>query len=126
MWELLEGGAAVAAASRCSQRKKKILCSRFKFAKTPSSKRDRPLFHFLLAAMSGTNPSVYSAKCLNGPYVDRRKEPDFEGVRPSVQTEQQIRNAVVCGLANPTFGASLRSTFASVKTMCVIPSRRAC
>ena len=76
--------------------------------------------------MSGTNPSVYSAKCLNGPYVDRRKEPDFEGVRPSVQTEQQIRNAVVCGLANPTFGASLRSTFASVKTMCVIPSRRAC
>lgn len=69
--------------------------------------------------MSGLNPSIYNAKCLNGPYVDRRKEPEFEGVRPSIQTEQQIRNAAVCHLPNPTFGASLRSTYANVKTMCV-------
>ena len=62
-------------------------------------------------------PSVYSAKVLNGPFVDRRKEPGFEGSCPSLQTEQQIRNGEVCAQPNPTFGASLRSTYAHIKSM---------
>ena len=37
--------------------------------------------------------NMYSAKCLEGNWYNDRKLTTFEGVRPIVQTETQIRQA---------------------------------
>jgi hypothetical protein len=62
-------------------------------------------------------PRVYDAKCLVANWYDSRKEPSFPGVRPSVQTETQIRNAETLHVPTPTYGAALRSTYAHIKSV---------
>jgi len=61
--------------------------------------------------------NMYSAKCLEGNWYNDRKLTTFEGVRPIVQTETQIRQAETTGLQVPVFGASLRSTYAHIKSV---------
>ena len=62
-------------------------------------------------------PNTYKPCTLNGPWFDVRKEPGVPQARPSVLTETQIRQAQVVGLPTPTYGASLASTYAHLKTI---------
>ena len=63
------------------------------------------------------NPNTYKPCTLNGPWFDVRKEPGVPQNRPSTLTETQIRQAEVAGLPTPTYGASLASTYAHIKTV---------
>jgi hypothetical protein len=62
-------------------------------------------------------PRVYTPHVLVANWFDARKEPQFPGTRPSVITEQQIRAAESNNVPQPTFGASLRSTYAHIRSI---------
>ena len=62
-------------------------------------------------------PRVYTPHVLVANWFDARKEPSFPGTRPSVVTETQIRAAETNKVPQPTFGASLRSTYAHIRSI---------
>lgn len=61
--------------------------------------------------------TVYTPNVLVNNWYDARKEPAFPGVRPTIATETQIRAAETTSVPQPTYGATLRSTYAHIKSI---------
>ena len=67
--------------------------------------------------LRGSGPRIYSSKVLEGNWVNDQKLVTFEGNRPEVVTELQVRGAQVTGRFVPVYGASLRSTYAHIRSV---------
>ena len=67
--------------------------------------------------LRGSGPRIYSSKVLEGNWVNDQKLVTFVGNRPEVVTELQVRGAQVTGRFVPVYGASLRSTYAHIRSV---------
>ena len=67
--------------------------------------------------LRGSGPRIYSSRVLEGNWVNDQKLVTFEGTRPEVRTELQVRGSEVTGRYVPVYGASLKSTYAHIKSV---------